>query len=401
MKVAIIGDIHLGANYKLGRNHPELHVNSRLIDYTNTLETTIREVIELGAEEIIFTGDIFEHRHPSPKQQEIFSKQLHLAYARGISRIHIVVGNHDQQRQNTTTTISYLKELNLPHVRVYDELRYETLEFHGKPVANVIFMPYRDRIWLGAESHSDAVRMLREQLEGKLELMDDNLPRILIGHMAIEGTFFDEGYRDMYSENQLMLPKDMFEGINVTLMGHVHKPEIVSHNPYIAYVGSMEKTGGFETHDKVFAMLDLEKAEVVYHKEPCRDIFDINLDYSSLVMGEDLFTQIQQDIDSFAGTHVLESSIVKGEVKISFEDDKYFNARKVSNYIRDVYKTHICHELRKSVYSPRQARDERITEDISDVSALRMYLENTIDDTSLRDEILKAGAEIIKVVGVE
>jgi len=278
-------------------------------------------------------------------------------------------------------------------------LRYETLEFHGKPVANVLFMPYRDRIWLGAESHSDAINMLREQINSKLELMEDDLPRILVGHMAIEGTFFDEGYRDMYSENQLMLPKDMFSGINVTLMGHVHKPEVVSHDPYIAYVGSMEKSGGFESHDKVFAILDLEKAEVVYHREPCREIFDINLDYSNLTMGEDLFSQIQQDIDSFAENHRLESSIVKGEVKISFEDDKYFNARKITSYIRETYKTHICHELRKSVFSPRQSRDERITEDISDISALRMYLENTIDERVLREELQAAGEEIIRAIG--
>ena len=393
MKIGIIGDVHLGASYNLGRTHSELHVNSRLIDYTNTLEATISEIVELGAEEIIFTGDIFEHRHPPPKQQEIFSQLLHFAHAKGISRMHIVVGNHDQQRQHLTTTISYLKELNLPHIRVYDELRYETLEFHGKPVANVLFMPYRDRIWLGAESHSDAINMLREQINSKLELMEDDLPRILVGHMAIEGTFFDEGYRDMYSENQLMLPKDMFSGINVTLMGHVHKPEVVSHDPYIAYVGSMEKSGGFESHDKVFAILDLEKAEVVYHREPCREIFDINLDYSNLTMGEDLFSQIQQDIDSFAENHRLESSIVKGEVKISFEDDKYFNARKITSYIRETYKTHICHELRKSVFSPRQSRDERITEDISDISALRMYLENTIDERVLREELQAAGRD--------
>lgn len=399
MKIAIIGDVHLGASYNLGRTHPELHVNTRLLDYTNTLEATINEIVELGAEEIIFTGDIFEHRHPPPKQQEIFSGMLHYAHAKGISRSHIVVGNHDQQRLNTTTTISYLKELNLPHIRVYDELWYETLTYNGKPVAHVIFMPYRDRIWLGAESHSEAIQVLRDQLQYKLDFMDDGLPRILVGHMAIEGTFFDDEYRDMYSENQLMLPKDMFQDINVTLMGHVHKPEIVSRDPYIAYVGSMEKVGGFEDHDKVFAIVDLEKAEVTYHREPCREIFNINLDYTGMVLGDDLFSQIQQDVDDFADNHRLESSIVKGEVKISAEDEQYFNAKKIGNYIRDKYKTHICHELRKSVFSQRQSRDERITENVSDISALRMFLENSIDDRPLRDSIYDAGAEIIRSGG--
>lgn len=399
MKIAIIGDVHLGASYNLGRTHPELHVNTRLLDYTNTLEATIDEIIELGAEEIIFTGDIFEHRHPPPKQQEIFSQLLHYAHTKGIACSHIVVGNHDQQRLNSTTTISYLKELNLPHIRVYDELWYETLTFNGRPVAHVIFMPYRDRIWLGAETHSDAIRMLRDQLEYKLELMNDGLPKILVGHMAIEGTFFEAEYRDMYSENQLMLPKSMFEGINVTLMGHVHKPGIVSHDPYIAYVGSMEKVGGFESHDKVFAIVDLEKAEVTYHREPCREIFDIELDYVGTIYGDDLLSQIQQDVDEFAETHRLESSIVKGEVKISSEDEQYFNAWKIGNYIREKYKTHLCHAFRKSVFSQRQSRDERITENISDLSALRMHLENSIDDRPLRENIFEAGSEIIRQLG--
>lgn len=399
LKIGVIGDVHLGANQWAGKQHPVLNINTRLIDYAETLDITIDEMISRGVTEIVFTGDIFEHRFPSLVQQKIFSQSLHRALSNGIERIHIVIGNHDQQRIHTTTTLSYLKELNLKNIRVYDDLDMLVVEWFGKPVANLVFMPYRDRLWMESETHDGAVDTIRGQLDAVLAVRDRLLPTILIGHMTIEGTFVDDAYKDMYGENQLTLPKDMFEDINVTIMGHIHKPDIISESPYIAYVGSMEKRGGFESHDKVYAIIDLESASVEFHREPCRDIWDLALDYSSIVVGDSLMEKIKSDIATYSSKHKLKASIIKPIIRICAEDEQYLDARALMGHLKDIYEVHFCSEIKPEIVTSRQSRDDRITEDISHIQALHLFLENTVDDEHMRRLLAEAGVEIIRSTG--
>ena len=398
-KVGIIGDVHLGASANLGRQHPELNINTRLLDYSDTLEITIDEMISKGVSEIIFTGDIFEHRYPSLVQQKIFSQHLYRAISKGVNKIHIVVGNHDQQRIHITTTLSYLKELNLPNIIVHDEMAMATFDHFDKPIANLIFMPYRDRLWLGVESYEEAISLMRNQLESLMLRRQPDLPTILVGHMTIEGTFFDEGYRDLYSENQLTLPKDMFTGIDVTIMGHIHKPEIVSDTPYIAYVGSMEKRGGFESHDKVYAIVDVEDAVVDFIKEPCRDIFELNLDYGTLTLKDALMRKVFTDIQEFAKDNTLPRSVVKGVIRVSSEDEQYCDTKAIIQHLKEIHGVHFCGDIKREIYTPRQSRDERITENVTHTQAFQMFLENTVDDVELRGQLFEAGSEIIRTAG--
>jgi len=393
MKIGVIGDVHLGANQWAGKQHPELNVNTRLIDYAETLDVTI------GVTEVVFTGDIFEHRFPSIVQQKVFSQSLYSALSKGIEKIHIVIGNHDQQRIHSTTTLSYLKELKLPNIIVYDEMSMHLLRWFGKPVANLILMPYRDRLWLSQETHDAAVDVLRSEMSAVMSVRDLGIPTILIGHMTIEGTFVDEAYKDLYGENQLTLPCSMFSDVNVTLMGHIHKPDIICQNPYIAYVGSMEKRGGFEDHDKLYAIIDLESASVEYHKEPCRNMLDMVLDYSTLVVGDGLLERIRNDIAAYATTNKLGSSIVRPTIRICAEDEQFLDVRAVSQHLRDEYGVHFCSEIKPEIITSRQSRDDRITEDISHISALQLFLENTVDDSFMRKLLIDAGTDIIRTVG--
>jgi exonuclease SbcD len=399
VKIGIIGDVHLGANQWAGRQHPVLNVNTRLIDYAETLDVTIDEMVVNGVSEIVFTGDIFEHRFPSIVQQKIFSQSLHRAISKGIEVIHIVIGNHDQQRIHSTTTISYLKELNLPNIRVYDDLSMQTIEWFGKPVANLVLMPYRDRLWMERETHAEAIQAIQGELDALLSVRNTHIPTILVGHMTVEGTFIDEAYKDLYGENQLTLPKSMFKDINVTIMGHIHKPDIVSESPYIAYIGSMEKRGGFEDHDKLYAIIDLETASVEYRKEPCRDMWDLNLDYSSMVVGEDLMPRIRSDIAEYAMTHSLAGSIVRTTIRISAEDEQFLDTRSLGGFLRDSYEVHFCAEIKPDIITSRQSRDDRITEDISHTHALQMFLENSVDDVDMRKMLIDAGVDIIRSAG--
>ena len=105
-KVGIIGDVHLGASIKAGQKDTETGIPSRLLDYKDTLMYAISYVAK-QCKTVIFTGDIFEHRFPHMVQQQIFSECLFQATSLGIEKIYILIGNHDQQRTSSTTTLAY------------------------------------------------------------------------------------------------------------------------------------------------------------------------------------------------------------------------------------------------------------------------------------------------------
>jgi len=83
MKIGIIGDVHLGASLAMGKKDAESGINTRLADYDSTLNSTIYDLYDKGCETLVFTGDIFEHRTPTMKQQELFSAALRRAIEKG------------------------------------------------------------------------------------------------------------------------------------------------------------------------------------------------------------------------------------------------------------------------------------------------------------------------------
>lgn len=398
LKIGIIGDVHLGASYSLGKKDHSKGINSRLVDYDITLIETIKDMAAQGCKHLIFTGDIFEHRTPSVKQQELFSAALKIALDLGIEEIHIVVGNHDQQRITRATTISYIKELQLSNIHVYDEIDMVTVhDDDGEALANLIFMPYRDRKWFETDSAQQAINEVDEMLSYHLGSIDNDAKKILVGHMVVEGTMWmlDE-YADLYESNDLILPRDMFRSIDVTVMGHVHTPGLVCKNPFIYYVGSMEKRGAFEAHDKKYVIIDLETKSFKPHNEPCRNLYDIKMDFSNLPQGEKLMGLIIEHIDEFAKDKEMASAIVRVMVSISADDDKFCNPKEIEEYLRAKYNVEHCVEIKPSLLFSRQARDSQINEHASDTESFSKYINKAFRDSEIKDEILSLGLDIIR-----
>jgi exonuclease SbcD len=397
MKIAIIGDVHFGANYSLGQKDSVTGLNTRLKDYSKTLERTIDEIVSDGCEEIVFTGDIFETRHPSVVQQKLFSQNLAYALSQGIKSIDIVIGNHDQQRVHDANTLSYLQELNLHNIKVHEDIAWRKLEKNGVVVANLIFMPYRDRKWIGDDTYYDAIAKIKSSFTYILGEIDNQAPKIVIGHFAIEGTMFAEEYAELYGNNELYLPKSMFNEIDITIMGHVHTPYVLSDEPYIAYVGSMEKRGAFENHKKKYAIIDLQNKRVEYKDEPCRDIYELKLDLSSQIYADELMSKVTKEIDKFAQSTDLKDSIIKISIFILAEDSRFLEPKHLEEYVKDKYKVEYCTPIKPLLFSPRQARDAHITEHSSDEEAFARFVKNTMSEYEFIDDIIGTGLDIIRL----
>lgn len=396
--IAIIGDTHIGASLSLAKPTTEQRLNSRLLDYKATLEYTIADVAARGVKHLVFTGDLFESRSPPLIQQTIFSEALAKAFASGIEHVHTVIGNHDQTRIFGSSTADPLKALQLPNLHVYDEIEAVELREGNQTIANLVVLPYRDRKWFGVETVDEGNAIIETKLNAAFDSIRNDKLVLAVTHVCFEGTTFEFEDAEFYGENQLFVPQRFFNRADLTIGGHVHTPAVLSQNPYIAYVGSMEKRGGGERHDKVYAIVDTEAKTVEYKKEPCREIYDIKLDYGHLSLEDKLFDRICSDVDEFATNFYLEGSIVKLVLRIAATDDQYVEPKRIYRMLKDRHKIQHCQEIHPELYTERQARNEKITEQIVDTEAFRLYLETAVEDKDLRAEVLRIGTDIIRDV---
>lgn len=382
--IGVIGDCHLGASLKAGTKDPVTGISSRLVDYHNTLLFAIEEIAKT-CDTLIFTGDIFEHRYPHMIQQQMFSNVLYRAISLGIKSIHILVGNHDQQRTSSTTTLAYLSELKLPNIVIHDEpgtVRIGNDAIH--------FFPYRDRKYFGAATYAEGIAAADKICK---HLAENRAPgsNILIGHMAIEGTFFAEEEAELYTDNELMLPKASFMPFDLTIMGHVHSPGIVSESPQIYYVGSLEKRGAFESHKKQFCTIDLEARNAEWHTLPCRDFFEFSV--AAPKSGVELMSTLMTKLKQQAAGRVLEGNIAKIEISISSEDIGHLNIDAILEHMTS-YKCAFIYPPTVSVKTERALRNE-VKELGSDTETWSQYIRGAVEDREFSTQLIAVGNSII------
>lgn len=402
MKIGIIGDIHFGAGFNLGKVDPATQLNTRLIDFSNTFNYIIDKFLEDEVESVVLTGDVFETRHPTSAQLNAFSVCLSRAVNKGLEFV-IVVGNHDQQRTISTTTLDIFNSLNLKNVTVYADMGLHTVSTPEGPV-NLFLMPYRDRRMLSAETSEDAVNMVQKELQS-LRAKGDSLnphKNIIVGHYMM-GSMVGAINQDAFSINELVLPLDTFAEFDATIMGHIHQHEILSRDPVIIYSGSMEKVSfGEKAHRKISIILDtndIKKFKII--KNNVRTLYEMNFDYSqnrNKLYKSEINKMIIQDIDEYCQKHDITGAIVKFIAKVKDNDLYYVNQSAIKDYINSKGIEYLASIQISSVVS-RQLRNKDITEDISGKKAMGSYINSLTEPDAVKKKLLKYAADVMQEVG--
>src|SRR5919108_1392039 len=93
IKIAHLADTHIGMeNY--GRINPESGLNQRLHDFRHSLDPAVDTAITEHADLVVFAGDIYKTRDPTPTHQREFARRIQRLSAAGI-KVLLVAGNHD------------------------------------------------------------------------------------------------------------------------------------------------------------------------------------------------------------------------------------------------------------------------------------------------------------------
>lgn len=399
MKIGFIGDTHFGAGFNLGKIDPKTQLNSRLLDYAKTFNKIIDGFVKESVKHVVVTGDIFDTRHPTSAQLNIFSKCAQRAISKGMN-IMIVVGNHDQQRTISTTTIDIYNSLKIPGISVYSNIEVVKLNDNGKDI-NLIFMPYRDRRMVSghASSNAESVDIIKNELDKATNRLTGT--KIIVGHFMV-GKAVTGQTSERFSMSELILPPVIFKDFDAVIMGHVHEHIILRKaNPVVMYIGAMEKISfGEKYHKRVSVILDTDNINNMnIINTSVRNLYEMSFDYSTENNNykHTITDKITSDIDNFNKSFNLNQSIVKLIVKVKENDMYHINQVKIKNFILNKGVDCLT-QMQISTVSSRKLRNKDITETVDGKKAAFDFINQLSEEEEMKKSLLKFASNIIEEV---
>jgi DNA repair exonuclease SbcCD nuclease subunit len=128
MRVAAIGDAHLGRSY-----YPfttDEGVNQREFDFEQSFEAAIELALAQQPDLVIWLGDIFDHPRPTYRSFRVAQRALAQIRAHGLPAV-IISGNHDTPRlPGTGSPYSALAD-SFPEMHFAHRLTYQRVELPG------------------------------------------------------------------------------------------------------------------------------------------------------------------------------------------------------------------------------------------------------------------------------
>ncbi len=257
IRVLHFADLHIGMEAH-GQIDPQTGLNRRVVDFLHAFDRIVDYAIQHEADLVLFCGDAFKNRDPSPTYLREFAARLRRLLEAGLP-VFLLVGNHDlpgmEKRATPLDVFGEFRPLlrggeGLIVGRREDVHRIDT----RRGPLQVIAMPFpvrsrllKDEAWRNLPPE-ELDHQLRETLHAVLQHLletkiDPALPTIVAGHFSIEGATYGSERQVMIGYD-VVLPPSMFRhpAIDYVALGHIHKHQAVGDGaPPIVYSGSVER----------------------------------------------------------------------------------------------------------------------------------------------------------------
>jgi exonuclease SbcD len=267
MKILHFADLHLGMeNY--GRMDGATGLHSRLADFLRSFDELVEFAIDREVDLVLFAGDAYRTRDPSPTQQREFAERIRRLRAAGIP-VFMLVGNHDlpnaSGRANSVEIFETLAVEGVTVARIPGIYPIETK--CGR--VQIVALPWvlRSVILTRDEyknlSLDDLNLVMLNKVSGLIELLieqlDPDIPAVLAAHGTVQGAVYGSERSVMLGADLILPPSLMAHpAFAYTALGHVHKHQVLSQNPPVVYAGSLDRIDfGEEKDEKGFILVEL------------------------------------------------------------------------------------------------------------------------------------------------
>ncbi len=262
-------DLHLGVeNY--GRLDPATGLSSRLGDFLRALDAIVDYALEGDIHLVVFAGDVYRGHTPSPTHQREFAKRI-LRLTQAEIPVFLLPGNHDiPSTASRATTVEIFQTLGVENVWVAPLPGTYRIETRGG-ILQIVALPWvsRSRL-LSKEEYKDTslqevdaliTQKVESILEAEIGGLDPRLPSLLVAHGSLFGAVYSSE-RSVMLGQEVVLPRSAVinPAFDYVALGHIHKHQVLSEAPPVAYSGSVERVDfGEEGEDKGFIVAGLER----------------------------------------------------------------------------------------------------------------------------------------------
>ena len=385
MKIAITADVHFGHSDHLGRINPQTGLHTRLEDFLRNFDIIVDHALDPAneIELLVIAGDIYKARNPTNTQQAEFAKRLQRLSEQG-REVLITVGNHDiLVGEGQAHSLGVIKALDLPHINIVDEPSIFPFK-HLK----IGVMPYIYKQKLGVKTHQEALDYYKEEVAR----LKEEGATILIGHQSIAGAVMPSGLVDPEMSSEIILPHDIFDGLDFAAYGHIHEYQVVCKDPLVVYPGPIDRID-FSQADKLigFLVYDTDEKTCQFGQLPAIDLYPVKVDLTTgLRDGEDLTAVIIAAFDMGR----VPNAVVKLIYKIRETHLSTIDRSKIQKVLDQAK---FCAGVKVDVVREHTSRDHEITESISSMDALRKYIDGRPDLQDIKEEFLEKAAEIVNL----
>lgn len=346
LQVVHFADVHLGVeNY--GRIDPGTGLSTRLIDFLKSVDYIVETALEKQADLVIFAGDAYKTRDPSPTYQREFARRIRRLSSAGLPTV-LVAGNHDMPnavgRAHTMEIFGTLEVENVHVARSPGVLEIETR--HGLVQVGVLPWIVRSGLLSYQEyknkSLQDVNRILLARVEsilngegGLVSALKPNVPHILVAHGSVQGAVYGSE-RTVMLGHDLTWPLSLFknEHWDYVALGHIHRHQALEDDqfPPVVYPGSIERIDfGEEKQDKGFVIAQVGRNECTwaFHKLDARPFVTVRVEAD----GQDPTAQVIDAIDHAP----VRDAVVRVMIQTTPERNLLINEKQIERALGDAF----------------------------------------------------------------
>ena len=271
MRILHFADLHIGVeNY--GRIDPNTGLSSRLGDFLRSYDELVDYAIDEGIDLVLFAGDAYKSRDPSQTHQREFARRIARLSAAGIPTF-LLVGNHDTpQVIAQATALEIFPTLNVANVYIGDRLQTYIVETRDGPL-QVVALPWIKRSDFLATNaargmtHGEINQAIEQgisrAIQAQVESLDSDIPAVLAGHVTISQSTLASEQTMMLGHDHVLLNSNVaLPQFEYVALGHIHRHQVLSRNPYVVYAGSLQRVDfGEERDDKGFCVVEIDTAQ--------------------------------------------------------------------------------------------------------------------------------------------
>jgi len=361
MRIIHFADIHIGVEL-YGKIDNSTQLNTRLLDFEESLsfviDTAIKEKVDLA----IFAGDGYKNHTPTPTYQQILARQIRRLNNANIPLVG-VVGNHDIPSSSYKASSLDVFSLLGDNTYILSHPKLLQVQTKSGPI-QIACIPWLPNISL------EYLKEILAEFEASRNFEEIG---ILLSHISLSEATLSGSERSISIGVDFTAPSKLFNSTtyDYIALGHIHKFQDLNkgHRPPIVYSGSIDYIDfGEAKEQKGFCLIDITKYGETKYKfihTPTRKLVDIEIKIhnNQLTPTKQILQEIEKHFIKDCIVRVTISNLIEG-IEIDF--DKIIKTLDSAHYLAGIITEYNTPNITRTTLTEKSSYEESVDSFLND-----------------------------------